>query len=102
MFYDDKDDVFNSSLYSEGDIGDEYSETISNNSNLKTGIVIALYDIDNKGNISKTTPEYDVLIVEQKKNSSMEPVIYKNCIAIDSFGGVADFLEFTTYDFVKQ
>jgi hypothetical protein len=61
---------------------------------LRAGIVIASYDIDNKQNIRKTTPEYDVLVMEQDRNRGTTTTTYRNVITIDSFGGMADFFEF--------
>jgi hypothetical protein len=93
-FYDDNEDIYNSSLYYESNIENEYDGLIFNNTALKNGIIIKVYEIDDEKNLNKKFPEYDVLIVEQKKNSTMEPVIYNNCISIDGFGGVADFFEY--------
>jgi len=94
-FYDDNEDVVNSSLYSiEDNTDEEYYKNIFNDSSLKVGIVIKAYEIDDKLNKNKKIPEYDILVVEQKETSTMEPLVYKNCISIDGFGGVADFFEY--------
>ena len=93
-FYEDNEEVMNSSLFSTSNVGDEYFNNIFGNTNLKNGIIIKIYEIDDELNLNKKFPEYDVLVVEQKAMSSVEPVIYKNCITIDGFGGVADFFEF--------
>ena len=93
-FYEDNEEVMNSSLFTPSNIGEQYFNNIFGNTNLKNGIIIKVYEIDDELNLNKKFPEYDVLVVEQKKNSSVEPVIYKNCIAIDSFGGIADFFEY--------
>lgn len=94
-FYDDNENVINTSLF---DIDEnpsaEFNNRVFGNTTLKVGIVIDVFDTDNKRNISKKILEYDVMVVEQNQNSSMEPVIYKNCINIDGFGGVADFFEY--------
>lgn len=93
-FYDTNENTFNSSLYSIKNIKEDYNTHIYNNTTLKSGIIVKLYEIDDKLNINKNIPEYDVLIVEQKKTSTVEPVIYKNCICIDGLGGYADFFEY--------
>lgn len=94
-FYDDNEEVVNSSIHSVSEnTGIQYQNEIFNNTKLKNGIVIAVYEIDDENNRNKKFPEYDVLIVEQKATSTMEPVIYRNCISIDGFGGVADFFEY--------
>lgn len=93
-FYEDNEEVMNSSLFTPSNIGEQYFNNIFGNTNLKNGIIIKVYEIDDDLNMNKKFPEYDVLVVEQKQTSSVEPVIYKNCIAIDSFGGIADFFEY--------
>ena len=94
-FYDNNEEVMNTSLYGvNNNPGGSAFDNVFNNTNLKNGIIIAGYEIDDENNMNKKFPEYDVLVVEQSGTSTMEPVIYKNCITIDGFGGVADFLEF--------
>lgn len=94
-FYDDNEDIVNSSIHTvSSNFGDKYKDEIFNNTKLKNGIVINVYEIDNEKNSNKKFPEYDVLVVEQNTTSSMEPVVYRNCISIDGFGGVADFFEY--------
>jgi hypothetical protein len=65
-----------------------------NNVSLKIGIVKKVFEIDDKKNLSKKAPEYDVLTFEQEQNKGITPITYKNCIALDSFGGIADFMDF--------
>jgi hypothetical protein len=65
------------------------------NFGLKFGMVKERYDIEDKNNISKLGPEYDVMVLEQEGDKGISPLTYKNCIALDSFGGIADFSEFT-------
>lgn len=94
-FYDDNEDVVNSSIHNVSqDVGREYQNEIFNNTKLKNGIILKVYEIDDDLNNNKKFPEYDVLIVEQNATNTMEPVIYRNCISIDGFGGVADFFEY--------
>ena len=100
-FYEDNEEVMNTSLFTPANISEVYSKNISSNTALKVGIVVKTYEIDDKLNLNKKFPEYDVLVVEQKENSSVEPIIYNKCVAIDSIGGVADFFEFKKRE-VKQ
>mgnify|MGYP000858669474 CR=1 FL=1 len=96
-FYNDNNKVMNSSLFSSKtskEYGEAYRKNTFADTNLKQGIVIKVYEIDDKLNKTKKFPEYDVLVVEQKQNSTQEPIIYKHCIAIDKFGGIADYFEF--------
>lgn len=93
-FYDTNEETGNTSLYSfTHDQGSIFFKRIFGDTSLKIGIVIKTYDIDNEKNLNKKIPEYDVLIV-QEGEGSIEPVVYKNCINTDSFGGKADFLEY--------
>lgn len=61
---------------------------------LRAGIIIAAYDLDSKGNIRKTAPEYDVLVMEQDRNRGTTTTTYKNVVSIESFGGMSDFFEY--------
>lgn len=65
-----------------------------NNFSLKSGSVIAVYEIENDKNITKLGPEYDVLVVEQRQDQGQASTIYKNCIATDAFGSISDFFEY--------
>ena len=65
-----------------------------NNFSLKVGIVKEIYEIDDKNNASKETTEYDILVFEQNGDSAQTPIMYKNCITMDFFGGVTDFFEY--------
>lgn len=60
---------------------------------LRLGIVKKSYPVDAKENVLKKTTEYDVVVVEQDENRAITPITYKNCIVLDSFGGVGDFFE---------
>ncbi len=60
---------------------------------LKSGVTIRLFDIDDDRNLSKLGPEYDVAVVEQQGDKGSTMTIYKNCLAVDRFGGLADFFE---------
>jgi hypothetical protein len=63
------------------------------NSYLRVGVVVDSYDISSTSNISKLVPEYDVLVFEQNEDSGSNVVTYKNCVAAESFGSIADFFE---------
>lgn len=70
-----------------------YSHTFQNYS-IKTGIVIATYEIDDVKNLNKTAPEYDVAVTEQNGHMALNVITYQNCVAVTSFGGIADFMEY--------
>lgn len=61
---------------------------------IKAGIVINVYGPEDKKNLSKSVPEYDVAVIEQNENASQNVITYQNCPAAELFGGVSDFLEF--------
>lgn len=64
------------------------------NYGLKVGIVTAVYDKDDNKNINKIGPEYDVVAIEQNMDLAITALTYKNCLAADMFGAIADFLTF--------
>jgi len=92
-FYDDNEDITNSSLYEKID-SKKYFENIYQNTTLKLGIVTKVYEIDSKENINKKFPEYDVTTLEQNGTSNVGITQYNKCICIDGFGGLADFFEY--------
>lgn len=95
-FYDNNEDILNSSLYSTSEDSEEkakYDNEVFNNSNLKYGIIVDCFDIDDDKNITKLAPEYNVMVIEQKQQEGVEPKLYTHCISIDGFGGVSDFFE---------
>jgi hypothetical protein len=63
------------------------------NYSIKSGVILKSYDVDDELNINGLTPEYDVSVYEQDEDRGVTSTIYKNCIYIDAFGGVADFFE---------
>lgn len=65
-----------------------------NNVSLKSGAILAMYEVDDDKNITKLGPEYDVVVIEQRQDQGQASTIYKNCLATDAFGSIADFLEF--------
>lgn len=64
-----------------------------NNVSLKIGLVKKCYEMDDERNISKKAPEYDVLAFEQNGDKGIVPITYRNCVSIDSFGGIGNFFE---------
>ncbi len=69
-----------------------FNKTFKNFS-LKAGIVVKTHGKDSDLNISKAVPEYDVVVIEQNEDRSIVPILYRNCISAESFGGMADFFE---------
>jgi hypothetical protein len=64
-----------------------------NNTSLRAGVIKRTYSVKNQSNVSKLTTEYDVEVIEQDMNRGIAPVTYKNCMSVDSLGGIADFFE---------
>ena len=60
---------------------------------LRMGVIKKIYSVNDPGNISRLTTEYDVEVIEQDMNRGMAPATYKNCLAVDSMGSIADYLE---------
>lgn len=63
------------------------------NTALRFGVIKQIYSINDSGNISKLTTEYDVDVIEQDMNRGVAPITYKNCLAVDALGSIADFFE---------
>lgn len=63
------------------------------NFSLKSGVTIRCFEIEDDRNISKLGPEYDVAVLEYQGDKGSSMTIYKNCLAFDRFGGLADFFE---------
>lgn len=66
-------------------------ERINENNKLRIGIVKKIIYPDQKENVSKKFIEYDVVVLEQNIHGGMTPVLYKNLVAAESFGSLADF-----------
>jgi len=64
------------------------------NFGIKAGIIIKSYDKDSDQNITKAVIEYDVAVFEQNGDGAQNTIVYKNCVAADMFGAIADFMEF--------
>lgn len=65
-----------------------------NNFPIRSGIVSKRLDPSDPANISGFI-EYEVIVTEQTSDGPAQPQTYHNCIAIDSFGGMADFFQST-------
>lgn len=88
------DDVVNSSLYAEeGDLTDFADEQTRNTFGLKTGVIIKKFECSDEKNVSKITPEYEVEIFEQSGDDPTTTNRYRNCVTLDAFGGIADFID---------
>jgi hypothetical protein len=90
------DPFLNSSLFtvrSENDPENQFSSKIFGNNTLKVGAVIEVYEPEDKNNVSKASAEYDVMVIEQDKSNGINYSIYRNCLALDSFGSVADYFQ---------
>lgn len=88
--------VFPSSLVQHRDDSEHnLLSKISNDTTLKLGVVLEVIEANSKDNQTKQGPEYHVMVIEQHKTKGINSAIYKNCVALDSFGGAADYLQFT-------
>ena len=86
--------ILPSSLLKEIPDGFDLGKKIFNNVCLRVGVVVETLDIDNINNLSKTDVEYHVMVMEQEQDGGTNASMYKNCITMDAFGGIADFFEF--------
>lgn len=85
----------NSSLFSNrNEELTSFSNRIFGNSSLRVGIVIDIIERDSKDNVSKLSTEYTVMAIEQNGNGPINSAIYNNCLALESFGGIADYFTF--------
>jgi len=80
------------SIQSDSDV--DFGNKIFGNNTLKVGVVIDILEPDNEDNVSKVGTEYHVMAIEQDRANGINSSIYKNCLAMDSFGGIADFFQF--------
>ena len=63
-----------------------FKKRVNENMTLKVGAVLEVVELDDPKNQSGLAPEYNVMVIEDDNTS-----IYKNCIAVDMFGGQADY-----------
>ena len=72
----------------------DFGKQVFGNNTLKMGVVIELIEPEQEENKSKLGTEYHVMCIEQDGRQGISSSIYKNCLAMDSFGGIADFFQF--------
>ena len=90
----DDEDNFNSSLFQPStDTKYKAADKLNNSFSLKQGLIVKVHELDDKSNVHKLGPEYDVQVFEQDNRDPTISHLYRNCITIDSFGGVSDYLE---------
>jgi len=82
--------ILPSGLMTEMDESDmNYIQKLNNDMSLRVGVVLEVYEPEDKENNKYDLgPEYRVMVVN-KENVS----VYDNCRMIDGFGGIADFYE---------
>lgn len=68
-----------------------FNETYKNTA-LRAGIVVKVYETNDKRNLSGLAPEYDVIAVEYG-NGGVTTRRYKNCLSTDGLGSIADYFE---------
>jgi hypothetical protein len=66
------------------------------NTGIKAGIIVKSYAPDDPFNQTTLCSEYDVLTIEQFENKGSTSILYRNCVASQGFGGIADYLEYTS------
>lgn len=64
-----------------------------NNTALRFGVIRKIYSINDPGNVSGLSTEYDVEVIEQDMNRGIAPITYKNCLSVDALGSIGDFFE---------
>ena len=62
---------------------------------LRIGVVVETYVVSNERNKSKLTTEYDILVIEQHQDRGATTILYRNCMASEGLGAIADFFEKT-------
>ena len=72
----------------------DFGKKIFGNNTLKMGVVVTVIEPESDDNISKMGTEYHVMAIEQDGRQGINSSIYKNCLPMDSFGGIADFFQF--------
>jgi len=88
--------TFNSSLIKKRDKeSTNFTNQVFKNTSFRMGVVLEIIDVESEDNISKLGNEYNVMTVEQSGQNGQSTTIYKNCITMDGFGGVADFFQKT-------
>lgn len=65
------------------------------NTGIKAGFIVDSYAPTDDENQSKLCTEYDVETIEQFENKGTTTLLYRNCLSSQSFGGIADYVEYT-------
>jgi hypothetical protein len=60
---------------------------------LRVGIVSTIFAYNDPQNFTKLSTEYNVSVFEQNEDRGSTILTYKNCIAADGLGSIADFFE---------
>lgn len=60
---------------------------------LRIGVIKESYGIKDPKNVTKLVPEYDVIVFEQNEDKGATVITYKNCMAAEALGSLADFFE---------
>jgi len=71
-----------------------FNKKITQDWGLHLGVVLEVVEIDDDKNQSKLGEEYRVMVIGQDARRGQNTTIYKNCLAADGFGGIADFFQF--------
>lgn len=64
------------------------------NYSIKMGVVVNAYEADDPNNVNKVGVEYDVAVTEQNGHLAQNVITYQNCMVMESFGGIADYMEY--------
>ena len=72
----------------------DFGKKVFGNNTLKMGVVVTVIEPESDDNVSKMGTEYHVMAIEQDGRQGINSSIYKNCLPMDSFGGIADFFQF--------
>jgi hypothetical protein len=62
---------------------------------LRIGLIIASYPVGDAKNKSGLTAEYDVQVTEQMEDRGATAIVYRNCMAAEALGSIADYFEKT-------
>lgn len=70
-------------------------ERLFENNVLRVGLVKQKIEPSDPKNINRRLPEYEVITLEQNGEEGTTYSTYPNCLALQSFGGIGDFFEYT-------
>jgi hypothetical protein len=71
---------------------DAFNRTYKNTA-LRVGVIVQSYPIGDPNNRTNLAIEYDVICIQQNENRAITSILYKNCLATFSLGGIADYFE---------